>query len=250
VCDFLKARGLMTFITVPKANDDAALRVYCFPFAGGNAQAFSSWLKYCPPAIELAVIEYPGRGKRFGEPAIDSCVELAKAIASEINAAEQKPFILLGYSMGGAIAFEVTRYLKRPPEALHLCASCPPLLNTRYLLSDFKLLQEVNKIEAIDERLLQDAEMRRIILDLMRNDFKVLDTYQPTIATCTSPVHLWVGAQDVHVPEDKAKNWQQYCPTAVQFHSVMGDHFFIRHAGEKIMAALLAQNFAVAGAAA
>lgn len=228
------------FITTYNSSDEIQLRIYCFPYAGGNAQAFLPWLAHCDSSTELSVIQYPGRSNRFKEPPIETCVAMAKAIANEINREKSQPFILLGYSMGGAIAFEVARLLAIQqltiqPLAIHLCASCPPAKSNRYLLEDSQLLKEIRRIGGVDERLLNDAEMRNMILNVMRNDFKILDTYQASMNSCNSPVHLWVGNQDQHVPMNKALLWQDYCHASVQCHLLEGNHFFIHNKGKTII---------------
>lgn len=225
----------MFFTDLLKKNDSAKFRVYCFPYAGGSAQSFLHLKPYVDNTIELAAIQYPGRGSRYSEKAIDHCTDMAKAIAQEINASTDKQVILLGYSMGGCIAFETARYLNTDPVAIYLCASCPPTTNTRYLLDDEALAHEVEKIGGIDKKLLHDDEMRRLILNLMRNDFKIIDTYKPKPITTKSAVHIWAGKHDPHVPPDKAANWQTYLPQPAKTTLVRGDHFFIRHTGRNIM---------------
>lgn len=225
----------MTFTNLLTKNDNAKCRVYCFPYAGGSAQSFLHLKPYANPAIELAAIQYPGRGNRFSEKPIDRCTDMAKAIAAEINQQTDKPAILLGYSMGGCIAFETARHLNADPIAIYLCASCPPATNTRYLLDDNALALEVEKIGGIDKKLLQDDEMRRLILNLMRNDFKIIDTYKPRPLISQSEIHIWAGRFDQHVPLSKAENWQPYLPRPANITLVRGDHFFIKSSGRTIM---------------
>ncbi len=239
----MKSRGVEKesgkYLFVPRRNNSAILKVYCFPYAGGGAQVFLPWLAHINELIELVFIQYSGRGSRLHDPLNDDCLDVAKEIADEINA-EDHPCILIGYSMGGAIAFEVARRLTTEPLVVHLCASCPPKPSgERYLLDDLSFLREVKKIGGIDERLLQDLEMRHFILKIMRNDFKLLDTYEPTLTHIKSPVHVWVGNKDHHVTVEKALAWQAYCAQPIHSHTVEGDHFFIHNQGGEIMKSIL-----------
>src|SRR3954464_3266849 len=44
-----------------RPNDQARLRLFCFPYAGGRASVFRSWLDALPADIELCCIQLPGR---------------------------------------------------------------------------------------------------------------------------------------------------------------------------------------------
>lgn len=215
----------------------APLRLYCFPYAGGNAQIFSSWHNQASNSIEIVAVQYPGRSERFMEPPIDNCVAMAKAIAADINAGADKPFALLGYSMGGAIAYETLRHLEQTPQALFLCASRPPQINSkqRYVYDDAQLVEEIKTLGGIDERLLQDQEMRALIIAMMRADFKLLDTYQAQPQRLACPTHIIYGADDPHVPPHTAKHWGELCQGKVFYHEVNGEHFFIRSHRDELL---------------
>ncbi|PUA30015.1 MAG: hypothetical protein B0W54_05645 [Cellvibrio sp. 79] len=215
----------------------APLRLYCFPYAGGNAQIFSSWHNLTSSSIEVVAVQYPGRSERFMEPPIDNCTAMAKAIAADINAGADKPFALLGYSMGGAIAYETLRYLDQTPLALFLCASRPPQINRkqRHVYDDAQLVEEIKTLGGIDERLLQDPEMRALIIAMMRADFKLLDTYHAQPQDLTCPTHIIYGANDPHVPSHTAKRWGELCQGNVFYHEVNGEHFFMRSHRDELL---------------
>src|SRR4051812_19942115 len=87
------------------------VRLYCLPHAGGSASAFAS-LKTAARARGLSVIaaEYPGHGTRLREPLAESVEDLAEALVGALPPwAPETPPILLGYSMGGLIAFRATQ---------------------------------------------------------------------------------------------------------------------------------------------
>lgn len=43
------------------------MRLFCLPYAGGNASIFRRWSDSLPPFIEVVPIEIPGRGAGMGE---------------------------------------------------------------------------------------------------------------------------------------------------------------------------------------
>lgn len=226
----LQGKFILRFIPVKFQKPKSSVRLYCFPYAGGSAQVFSPWHALISDSIEVVGVQYPGRSERFNEPAIDDCILMAKAIAADINAADSKPFALLGYSMGGAIAYETMRHLKKPPAALFLCASQPPKLSKRRRCeqNEEQLIEDIKKLGGIDERLLEDNEMRALIINMMRTDFKLLDTYQSKTQHANCPVHIIYGTKDPHVAPESAKEWQKLCVGQVHYHEINGEHFFIR----------------------
>ena len=58
---------LVTF----KKNIDSNLTLFCFPYAGGSAAIFKSWIQYLPEKINLVAIELPGHGSRFHSNSFD-----------------------------------------------------------------------------------------------------------------------------------------------------------------------------------
>ena len=65
----------------------------------------------CQPASLSAPARLPGRETRLDERPIDSMDHLISALADAIAPYLDKPFALLGHSMGAAIAFELARAL-------------------------------------------------------------------------------------------------------------------------------------------
>ena len=49
----------------------AAMRLYCFPYAGGSVALFRQWSR-APAGIEIVPESLPGRGTRYNETALDS----------------------------------------------------------------------------------------------------------------------------------------------------------------------------------
>lgn len=90
-----------------------SLRLFCFPYAGGNAQAFRGWQRYFLPDIDLCLVHLPGRGKRIDEPMFTRLDLLVQTVADLITSEPQPPYALFGHSMGALISFELARELRR-----------------------------------------------------------------------------------------------------------------------------------------
>ena len=63
---------------------DGALRLYCFPYAGGSAQVFRGWQRHFTPQVSLSLASLPGRAARIGEPPFEQYKPLITALADAI----------------------------------------------------------------------------------------------------------------------------------------------------------------------
>ena len=70
----------------------AAVRLFCFPHAGGGPSAFFSWLPLLGPEIECVSVQYPGRGQRVKEQPVTRIAELVRVISTGISSFADKPF--------------------------------------------------------------------------------------------------------------------------------------------------------------
>src|SRR5918998_5966087 len=62
----------------PRPNPSAALRLFCFHYAGGSAQTFRPWAERLPEGVELCAVQTPGRGERWRERPHDRLLELVR----------------------------------------------------------------------------------------------------------------------------------------------------------------------------
>src|SRR5262245_2349708 len=86
-----------------------SLRMFCLPHAGGSAGMYRGWQNVLPPGMEVCPVQYPGRGARFLQPADASLINLANRIFEGLIPLVDRPFVLLGHSMGALLAFELAR---------------------------------------------------------------------------------------------------------------------------------------------
>src|SRR5690349_11564082 len=86
--------------------------VFLLPHAGGAASFFGSWAGR-RGALELIPTQYPGREDRFSERALDQIDALAAGFIGALTPFLGGPFALFGHSMGGMLAYEVARTLRR-----------------------------------------------------------------------------------------------------------------------------------------
>lgn len=94
----------------PKPN--ARARLFCLPFAGGSASAWRDWGERLPDWVEVLPVELPGRGMRLGEAPIPALLPLVESMLTGLAPWMDRPYALLGHSMGALLAFEATRILR------------------------------------------------------------------------------------------------------------------------------------------
>src|SRR5262252_6604198 len=94
------------WLAVRRPNPRAAVRMLCFPYAGGSEAVFGAWQDGLPESIQVCPVLLPGRGARGRESPYTDLRLLVEAAAAGLISCLDKPFAIFGHSMGGAIAFE------------------------------------------------------------------------------------------------------------------------------------------------
>lgn len=104
-----------------------ALRLICFPHAGGAASAYRPLSRQLKPHIEVRAVQYPGRQDRRHEPPAAGIRELAAVVAGKLEDDDgAAPFAFFGHSMGALVAYETARLLEQRGPDHPAGSSCRP----------------------------------------------------------------------------------------------------------------------------
>ena len=95
----------------PHPNPQAALRLFCFPYAGGSSTVYRRWPTQLPFKVELSMVQLPGRDERRGEPSMVDFEALVSSLTLGLLPHVRQPFAFFGHSMGALLAYEVARRL-------------------------------------------------------------------------------------------------------------------------------------------
>lgn len=220
----------------------AALRLFCFPYAGGAASVFRNWPQRFGDRVEICAVQLPGRENRLKEPRFTDLYALAERIAGEFAPLlPAKPFALFGHSMGALLAFEVARELRRRhlpmPVRLFASAASPPQIGDRadpprHTLPDDALIAELRRLGGTPDELLEHEELLRLLLPILRADFSVVDTYRYRHEEPLDvPLSAFGGTGDRGVPEERLEGWRLQTRAAFTARMFPGNHFFL-HAQE------------------
>ncbi len=220
-----------------------AVRLVCFPHAGGSASFYFPMSRTLAPRIEVLAVQYPGRQERARDAAVECIHELADRIADVIRDWPRKPVAFFGHSMGATIAFEVAHRLERTADLdlMHLFVSgrrAPSRVRRENLheCGDDALIAELRRHSATDDRLLQEPALLRMILPVLRSDYRAIETYRERPgARLHCPMTVLVGDNDPLVTRDEAEAWRAHTagPTAVRY--LPGGHFYLtEHLGQVV----------------
>ena len=241
----MKKSQSMWFENLPQGRD-GALRLFCFPYAGGSAQVFRGWQRHFAPQAALSLANLPGRAARVGEPPFKQYKPLVNALADAIVPQLPSAFAFWGHSMGALISFELARELRRrgkpAPLALFLSGRGapqipdpdPPVFN----LPDPEFIAELRRLNGTPRELLDSPELKEFFLPTIRADFELVETYEyEPEEPLTCAIHAYGGLQDTNVPAANLKAWQQQTSGPCKVRMFPGDHFYI-HTSNDLLHAL------------
>ncbi|MBE0370579.1 thioesterase [Pseudoalteromonas sp. MMG013] len=224
------------------SNAHAKKTLICFPYAGGGVNIYAGWQKLLPDDVRLVIVQPPGRGGHFGEPAIDDMEQLISALQVHLDPYMQGDYVLYGHSLGSRVAFELLRQaLKRGlPCAKHFFASgsaSPSYCGNRkaiYDLPSAEFRAELASLNGTPKEILEHSELMDLFEPMLRADFKLADTYgyhKALILPCA--VSVFAGTQDP-ILEEHTRHWLTFFEQG-EFSWFEGGHFFINDYTDEIV---------------
>ncbi|MET3988193.1 alpha/beta fold hydrolase [Streptomyces sp. PvR034] len=214
------------------------LSLLVLPHAGGNAHAYAEWREHLPADVRLLIGQYPGRGARFAEELPRDIADLAGPVVAALPAGVTEELVVLGHSMGSLVAFEVVRLLQAAGHTpRHLVASAcraPFLPNPSAVyperLDDDQLVAAIKERGGTDDGILDEPELREIILPSIRADFAIDDVYRcaDEAARVDCPVLVVGGDADPVVPAEALERWAQVTDHDFATRILPGGHFYFQ----------------------
>lgn len=225
-----------------------AVRLVCFPHAGGAASFYREWAELLPQEVELAAVRYPGREDRFSEPFAERMDALADPIAEELAAGAGSgagvPLALFGHSMGAALACEVAARLERRQgvrlERLFVSGREGPGVETDggpKSYDDEALSGEVARLGGHGAEILAVPGLRELLLPVLRADYRLIDSYRagPGLRLST-PVTALAGESDPSCTVEEVREWSAATSASFELRGFPGDHFFLVPCREQVVA--------------
>jgi epothilone polyketide synthase C len=233
------------------------LRLFCFPFAGGGSAVYRTWAQRIDPTIEVVAIEPPGRLGRITETPIADMKEFVGQLVPEMEELLDRPFAFFGHCLGALTMYETARRLihttKVHPDHLFASGARPPdritdqgrfeerVMHDLLRLAEFRislpayaqpddvfaeLIRHFN-IQAT-EQLLDDPELRQLMLPVVRAEFQMATNYQfVREPPWEIPITCFAAKGDPYVSRQHALGWGRFTNSRLQVHIREGAHFAV-----------------------
>jgi len=246
-----------TWLVPARPRASARFRLFCFPFAGGGSAVFRSWADALDSSIEVVSVEPPGRLSRIHETPVSDMEEFVDKLSAEMVPLLDRPFAFFGHCLGGLTMYETARRLihttdlypahlfasgARPPDRMsdmgtfeeRLMEDMLHLAKFRINLPSFlqpddvfaELIRHFN-IEAT-EQLLDDAELRELMLPVIRAEFRMANDYQfSPEPPWEIPITCFAARGDPYVSRRHALGWGRFTNSRLQVHMRPGAHFAV-----------------------
>ena len=236
-----------TWLTNPRPNPRAELRLFCFPYAGRGASVFHRWPAALPATVEVRPVQLPGRESRFGEPAFTHFMPVVEALADALRPFLDRPFAFFGHSMGALVAFGLARELRRQgaaaPAGLLVSGRRAPQVPARarplHRLSDDELVAKLAARGGLVPEVRQNRELLALMLPVLRADLAVCEAYtylaEPPLSC---PITAYGGWEDPQASQDDLRAWGEQTAARFRLRMFVGSHFFVHSAEPKVLEAL------------
>jgi len=213
-----------------------ACRLICFPHAGGAASFFFRISSLLPASVDVLAVQYPGRQDRRHEKCIADVARLADHISNRVDDLDDTPIVLFGHSMGALLAFEVARRMevgrRHALAGLVVSGRRAPFLHREekiHTLDDDSLLDHLCELGGTDRHLVQDREVRMMIIPAIRADYTAAETYHYVCGPKLScPLAVFTGDRDPMVSVDEARAWQDQVAGKFTLRVFPGGHFYLQ----------------------
>ncbi|WP_186052658.1 thioesterase domain-containing protein [Burkholderia gladioli] len=220
---------------------EAAFNLFALPYAGGGASVYRQWSlarqadREERQAPRLCALQPPGRESRIAEAAPTRMAELVEQLAAVLHSHTDRPWGLLGCSLGCKVAFELARYfeaLGRAPQLLFLMACPAPSLPLNRPISsydDAAFHAEVQRLGGTPQEILADPEMMRAVIPALRADSELAEHYVcPGSARIDAPITMIAASDDHLVTLEQTRRWERHTRGRFDWQMVDGGHFFLR----------------------
>jgi medium-chain acyl-[acyl-carrier-protein] hydrolase len=235
------------WICGPAPDSTARVRLFCFPYAGGGANAFRPWRSLLSPAgVDACCVQFPGRETRFSETPITGMHELARQTCDGIESYFDLPFSFFGHSMGALVCFEVTAEFARRghklPEWLLMSGAIPPHqrdVESLHTLPTPEFIAAVaRRYNGLLRAVLADQDLLDVVTPILRADIELTERYRfETAKALPVKIAAFGGRWDESVPPVKLQYWRDLTAQPERFQAMLfdGDHFFLNDHRQQLL---------------
>lgn len=225
--------------------------VVTLPYAGGSGRAYRSLGRRLTGDSVLVMVDLPGHGPRIAEPCLRDADDVVTGLLDALAALPAERLVLLGYSMGGWLAYETAARLTEagtPPMGLIVCGTRAPQTGIGHPSvtghpAGGEFLREAVEMGLAAPEMLEVPGMAELFTQPLHADFAVVQSYRyrprpPLPVPCCV-----IGFDgDWLVPEPSLRAWDEVCAQPLQ-RRVEGGHLAL-HDDEEAFGAAVAGGLA------
>ncbi|WP_405773158.1 thioesterase II family protein [Streptomyces sp. NBC_01538] len=224
---------------------DSRAKLVCLHHAGGGPSVFDHWVRTAPDGLDVVALELPKHPGSASRRLYGSAGDLVPVLAENllervaergVDASGYGNYVLFGQSMGGLLAYLVTRYFHERggplPRALAVASYAAPRIPwsdpTGPDAPDDVLVRRLHAIGGVPEWLVDHPEWLAPFLGLVRDDARLCASYQhvPQSSRLPVPVYVFGGNRDILVPEESLDGWSEIAEE-VTVEILDGGHFLV-----------------------
>lgn len=235
------------FTTYELMNTNNKDIVFCFHHAGGCAASYRKWTIE-KGEFNFVCVELPGKGTRRKEKFISDYNLLVQELCeSVLKSVGSNRFIFFGHSMGAALAFYTTFYMKkiykRQPFKLIVAGRQAPdeenLVEFKTYMDDCALIQELERYKATPKEVLENKEILDFILPEIRRDYKLNESFSYSGEILDIPLIVHAGRNDTEANMEIMKRWENVTNKGIKIREFNGDHFFVLNSDNNYFCCLI-----------
>jgi surfactin synthase thioesterase subunit len=194
-------------------------------------------------------MQIPGRENRYKEPSAIRVEPLVAEMAAKIEN-ERPPFAFFGHSLGGLIAWELTRELRRrgkpTPVLLAISSFAAPQMPRDHRppvshLGPDDFWREIEAHYDVTPEVLADPMLRDLVYPILRADLEVVERYEcrpePPLRV---PILAMGGETDPEASPEEMAGWKEHSRAPFEVKIFPGGHFYLQTSREAALAALAA----------
>ncbi|MFB6819375.1 thioesterase II family protein [Streptomyces sp. NPDC056347] len=215
-----------------------ALRLFVFHHAGGSHLLYRAWPSRLPGSWDVRLMDAPGHGRLLDLPYITDARRLADFFVRRIEPELTCPYAFFGHSMGGLVAYEITRLLAargRPlPVWLGVSGRAAPrptdLPSPRHALPDSELQTHLELLGGTPDEVFDNPTLWARFAPVIRADLQLAETWRPDPDAGPLPVALsaYAGREDHFVPPRDMAGWQEHTDRFLGLTVLDGGHFYFQ----------------------
>lgn len=193
-------------------------------------------------------MQLPGRERRIGDAPHTNVSAAISEVLPELSRSlrSRSDVMVFGHSLGAVLAYELARRASREGgfhvKRLVVSGSASPSQQRDRRatgLSDDQFLEQVSDFAGYSDPVLQDPEMRELLLPVLRTDVEMHEGYRPSqLDVLASSITCLRGRDDTLVSLADSARWQEVTDQPLDLVEVPGGHMYLVDEPERVFEVL------------